>query len=261
MSALNKLIESTRAAVARRAAQLDDEQLERAQSERLRADPIRPFRAALQRPGLALIAEHKRRSPSAGAIREDLALEDVLRAYERGGARAVSVLTEESRFGGSLEDLRAARKATHLPILRKDFVIDGFQLRESLAAGADAVLLIVAALGAEQLEELHAEATELGLDALVEVHDRDELGRAIAAGAELIGINNRNLATLEVDVERTFELLPHMPRGSVVVAESGFIRAPPARPAGGCRPRRGSDRRGADALARHRGGLSRFSFT
>jgi len=224
MSALDELIAMTRTAFEQRRRSTTDEELEHAKAERLRTDPIRPFRDALKAPGLTLIAEHKRRSPSAGVIRDGLPLEQVVSAYERGGAGALSILTEESRFGGSLADLRAARAATRLPILRKDFVIDSFQLHESLAAGSDAVLLIVAALTPEQLEALHEEATALGLDALVEVHDRDELEAACAAGATLIGINNRSLASLEVDVRRTFELLPHIPSGAAVVAESGFSR-------------------------------------
>jgi indole-3-glycerol phosphate synthase len=224
MSALRELVETTRAAIERRAERVSSEELRCEAAARLRHDPVRPFRQALSGPGLTLIAEHKRRSPSAGLIREGLELEQVVSAYERGGAGALSVLTEESRFGGSLEDLRAARAASSLPILRKDFMIDSFQLHESLAAGADAVLLIVAALPAAELEALHAEARALGLDALVEVHDRSELEVAAACGATLIGINNRDLATLEVDVRRTFELLPHVPGGATVVAESGFSR-------------------------------------
>jgi indole-3-glycerol phosphate synthase len=145
-------------------------------------------------------------------------------AYESGGAAALSILTEPSQFGGSLEDLRAARASSRLPILRKDFVVDHFQLHESLAAGADAVLLIVAALTPDELRRLHAEATSLGLDALVEVHDRQDLEVAGAVGASLIGINNRNLSTLTVDVRNTLELLPHIPTGAAVVAESGFNR-------------------------------------
>jgi indole-3-glycerol phosphate synthase len=168
-------------------------------------------------------------------IRDGLPLEQVVSAYERGGAGALSILTEESAFGGSLADLQAARAATRLPILRKDFVIDRFQLHESVGQGADAVLLIVAALTLEQLTALHAEASSLGLDALVEVHDRSELEVAQAAGATLIGINNRDLATLEVDVERTFELLPHVPSGAAVVAESGFRRPDELKRLGGAR--------------------------
>jgi indole-3-glycerol phosphate synthase len=157
-------------------------------------------------------------------IREGATVADVVRAYERGGATALSVLTEPFHFGGSLDDLREAHRATALPVLRKDFIVDRYQLYEAVAAGADAVLLIVAALSANHLHALHAEATSLGLDALVEVHDREELELASAAGATLIGINNRNLSTLAVDIGNTFALLPHVPSGTVVVAESGFSR-------------------------------------
>jgi indole-3-glycerol phosphate synthase len=224
MTALQELIATTRAAVEQRRRSTSDEELVHAKEQRLRTDPIRPFKAALTRPGLSLIAEHKRRSPSAGTIRDGLPLEHVVSAYERGGAAALSVLTETSQFGGSLDDLRAARVASRLPILRKDFVIDTFQLHESLAAGADAVLLIVAGLRPDDLQALHAEAISLGLDALVEVHDREELEAASALGATLIGINNRDLATLAVDLNKTFELVPHVPDGVAVVAESGFSR-------------------------------------
>jgi indole-3-glycerol phosphate synthase len=182
------------------------------------------FVDALRRPGLSVIAEHKRRSPSAGVIREDTSLEDVLGAYERGGAAALSILTEEHSFGGSLADLRAARAASDLPILRKDFIVDPFQIDESIEAGADAILLIVAALDDAELRSLHDSARGRGLDALVEVHDQPELERALEAGATTIGINNRDLRTLEVDVGRTFELLPLVPDTAVTVAESGFAR-------------------------------------
>jgi indole-3-glycerol phosphate synthase len=185
-------------------------------------EPRRPFAAALRRPGLSLIAEHKRSSPSAGLIREDLALEDVVRAYERGGAAALSVLTEGPSFAGSLDDLHAARAGSSLPILRKDFIVDPYQIHEALQAGADAILLIVAALSADELHELHELAGALGLAALVEVHDERELETASGAGAKLVGINNRDLTTLEVDTSHTFELLGLVPDGVTVVAESGF---------------------------------------
>jgi indole-3-glycerol phosphate synthase len=185
----------------------------------------RSLLAALRsRQAIGLIAEHKRRSPSAGLIRGDLSIEQVVAAYERGGATGVSVLTESSRFGGSLADLAAARGATGLPILRKDFIVDAYQVHEALAGGADAVLLIVAALDEHELGSLLRLAGDLGLDALVEVHDGDELARATAAGARLIGVNNRDLATLHVDVGRTFELLAAVPDGVVVVAESGLSK-------------------------------------
>jgi indole-3-glycerol phosphate synthase len=182
----------------------------------------RGFREALAAPGLSVIAEHKRRSPSAGVIREGAALSDVVGAYERAGASALSVLTEESRFGGSLADLRAARAASRLPILRKDFIVEDYQVHEALAAGADAILLIVAALEPAALARLHALAARLSLAALVEVHNADELAVARELGASIIGINNRNLATLVVDVETTYTLLDAVPPGAVVVAESGF---------------------------------------
>jgi indole-3-glycerol phosphate synthase len=185
-------------------------------------DPRRPFTDALRRPGISLIAEHKRSSPSAGVIREDLVLEDVVGAYERGGAAALSVLTEGPSFGGSLEDLSAARKASSLPILRKDFIIDAYQVHEALGGGADAILLIVAALDGDQLARLHDLAAELGLAALVEVHNERELEVAVSVGAGLIGINNRDLTTLRVDTRRTFELLESVPEDATVVAESGF---------------------------------------
>jgi indole-3-glycerol phosphate synthase len=219
---LDEILKTVRTEVERRRRHVGKSELERAAAQRIAAQPPRPFRAALEAAGLTLIAEHKRRSPSAGMIRDDLSLAQVVQAYERGGAGALSVLTEQSRFGGSLEDLRAARSASSLPILRKDFMIDDYQVYESLVAGADAILLIVAALNEAQLRRLRSEAASLGLEALVEVHDRRELELACAAGAEVIGINNRNLATLAVDPRRTFELLPLVPPGKVVVSESGL---------------------------------------
>ncbi len=182
----------------------------------------RPFREALRGPGIAVIAEFKRRSPSAGALRELPDVAELVSAYERGGARAVSILTEGPHFGGTLEDLRLARAACALPILRKDFIVDPYQLHEARAAGADAVLLIVAALDQPTLSSLHRAAGELGLDVLVEVHDRAELSRAIDVGAETIGINNRDLRDFTVDVERTFALLQEVPDGVAVVSESGI---------------------------------------
>ncbi len=216
MNALERIVATTREEVERRRAAVPVSSLKEDRDGR------RPFLEALARPGLSVIAEHKRRSPSAGPIREDLSLEEVVRAYERGGAAALSVLTEGPNFGGSLDDLRAARAAVALPILRKDFTVDEYQLHEAVAAGADAVLLIVAALTEAELARLSERAGSLGLAALVEVHDRRELDVAVALGAELIGINNRDLTTLAVDTGRTLELAPLVPDGTVVVAESGF---------------------------------------
>jgi indole-3-glycerol phosphate synthase len=221
VNALERIVAGTREALARRRREVPLAALERAAARR---SDVRPFADALAAQGLSLIAEHKRRSPSAGLIRDGIALEQVVQAYERGGAAALSILTEPSSFGGSLDDLTAARAAAALPILRKDFVVDPYQVAESFASGADAILLIVAALSDREVAALHAQAQGLGLAALVEVHDGRELERAGAAGARLIGINNRDLATLEVDTRRTFELLPEVPSGATVVAESGFSR-------------------------------------
>jgi len=182
----------------------------------------RPFNEALVRPGLSLIAEFKRRSPSAGDISATAVVADQVTAYERGGAAALSVLTDEAHFGGSLEDLRAARAACGLPIIRKDFIVDPYQLFEAAVNGADAVLLIVRALDDGELRSLHEQAGALDLDCLVEVHDRDELERALELGAEAIGINNRNLDEGTVDLATTFELMPDVPAGKTVVAESGI---------------------------------------
>lgn len=190
-----------------------------------------PFRDALAADGMSVIAEFKRRSPSAGALSASSPegkrpqLDEIVGAYARGGAAAVSILTEGPNFAGSLDDLRAARQACALPLLRKDFIVDPYQLHEARAAGADAVLLIVAALPPATLASLHAGACELGLDVLVEVHDRAELGGALAIGAEIIGVNNRDLRDFSVEVSRTEALLDDIPEGVIVVSESGIVDA------------------------------------
>jgi indole-3-glycerol phosphate synthase len=177
---------------------------------------------ALSHPGTSLIAEHKRRSPSAGAIREGSSVTEVVQAYEAGGAAAISVLTEEAHFGGSMDDLYEARRATQLPILRKDFCVDIYQLYETKVAGADAVLLVVGSLPRDDLERLHAEAQALDLDALVEVHDEEELDDALELDVDVIGINNRNLEDFSVDIQTTVDLLAAVPTGKTVVSESGI---------------------------------------
>ena len=185
----------------------------------------RGFAKALREaPAPRVIAEFKRASPSKGDIRADADPARIARAYADAGAVALSVLTDADFFRGSLADLRAARAACQLPVLRKDFTIDALQLLEARAAGADAILLIVAALDAALLAELHAAARELGLDAIVEVHDRAELERAHAIEAQLVGINNRDLKTFETDVATTRALLPHA-RECLVVSESGIADA------------------------------------
>jgi len=220
VSVLDRIVADTREDVRRRRAQIPLATLETALAGR---GEDRPFSEALTLPGVAVIAEHKRRSPSAGTIREGASVADVVCAYERGGAAALSILTEGQHFGGSLDDLREARAACTLPILRKDFIVDPYQLYESVAAGADAILLIVAALDAELLSPLHAEARALDLDVLVEVHSEPELAVAVEiVDADVIAINNRDLKDFSVDVQRTFELLHDVPAGKTVVSESGF---------------------------------------
>ena len=182
----------------------------------------RPFQEALVRPGLSLIAEFKRRSPSAGDIAPGAEVGTQVAAYERGGAAALSVLTDTPHFGGSLDDLRAARGAATLPIIRKDFIVDPYQLYEAAVYGADAVLLIVRALSDRELRALYEEARAIDLDCVVEVHDADELERALEVDAAVIGINNRDLDEQRVDIQTTFELMPDVPAGKTVVAESGI---------------------------------------
>lgn len=217
---MDQLIAGAREGVAARRAERSQADLEARLSGR-RED--RPFNEALTRPGLSLIAEFKRRSPSAGALApQSIDLAAQVAAYERGGAAALSVLTDDLHFGGSLADLRAARAACDLPIIRKDFIVDPYQLYEAAVDGADAVLLIVAALADEDLRALYQEARTIDLDCLVEVHDGGELERALEAGAEVIGINNRNLEDMSVDIDTTYELMPDVPAGKTVVAESGI---------------------------------------
>ena len=181
-------------------------------------DPMPHFRA----PGSSVIAEVKRKSPSKGELADIPDPAALATAYAAGGAAAISVLTEQRRFGGSLDDLVAVRAAVDTPVLRKDFIVTSYQLVEARAAGADLALLIVAALDDDDLRRLHDEARELGLTVLVEVHDEDETERAVALGAELVGVNARNLKTLAVDDDTFGRLAPLVPEDRVLVAESGI---------------------------------------
>ena len=218
---LARIVAQTRQTVAERKRELPPPRLE-AQAT---ASPVVPgrLRDALARPGIGVIAEFKRRSPSAGELRAGADVQAIARAYEQSGASAMSVLTEQDNFDGSLDDLRAARAACSLPILRKDFIVDPYQLHEARAAGADAVLLIVAALDDDELASLYEQARALHLDVLVEVHDSGELARAGAIGAEIIGVNNRDLRDFSVDVGRTSRLLAQTPADALVVSESGIV--------------------------------------
>ncbi len=190
--------------------------------------PARGFADALRRAAateLAVIAEVKRRSPSKGDLAADLDPAETARAYERGGAACLSVLTDEDHFGGSAADLQAARAAVAVPVLRKDFTVDARDVCDARLMGADAVLLIVAALDDAELADLHRLAVDLGLDVLVEVHDEPELERALAIGATVVGVNQRDLVTFEVDHDRAVRVGAAMPEGIVRVAESG-VRGP-----------------------------------
>ena len=223
MNVLDRICETSRQRVAERRAAVPEADLLAMLHER---EGCGRLRQALEAPGMSVIAEFKRRSPSAGEIRPGSSVSEVVGAYQGAGASALSVLTEEENFGGSLADLQEARAASELPILRKDFTVDGYQLTEAAAAGADAVLLIVAALNDEEIRSFDARARELGLDVLVEVHDAEELDRAMeAVDPEIIGINNRDLRDFTVDTARTSKLMAAIPAGKVVVSESGITTA------------------------------------
>jgi indole-3-glycerol phosphate synthase len=187
-----------------------------------RAEHGRGFAAALRSPGLSVIAEVKRRSPSKGDLFPDLDPAVLAGEYVAGGAACLSVLTDEEWFGGSKEDLQAARAAVPVPVLRKDFTVSRNDVCDARLMGADAVLLIVAALSQDELVDLHALAVAVGLDVLVEVHDEDEVARAVDVGATLIGVNQRDLVTFEVDTDRAARVRPLIPDGVVAVAESGI---------------------------------------
>jgi indole-3-glycerol phosphate synthase len=197
---------------------------ERAMKVRRNAEPNRLLRALTSNsPQLKVIAEFKRRSPSAGIIRGDLTVRQIVDSYHRGGACAISVLTDQEYFGGSIEDLCTARSSTELPLLRKDFIIDPIQIFEAAIVGADAVLLIAAALDDASLGELRVLAEgDLGLDALVEVHTSEELNRALNAGAKIIGVNNRDLRTFRVSLSTSESLIARAPRDRIMVSESGL---------------------------------------
>ena len=242
---LEELVAATRRSVERRKGEVPFAELER---QAIQPVEGRPFAEALSRPGTSVIAEHKRRSPSAGTIREGATCADLVRAYELGGAAALSVLTEEENFGGSLDDLREARAASELPILRKDFTVDPYQLFEAKAAGGDAVLVVVGSAQQRELAGLMDLARDLDLDVLVEIHREEELEVALELDADVIGINNRDLADFSVDVNRTYEMLADVPAGKTVVSESGIShpRADRGAGAGG----RGRGAGGGDADAR-----------
>jgi indole-3-glycerol phosphate synthase len=190
-------------------------------SEAMRAPAPRDLVAALRHPGVSLIAEIKRASPSKGLLRPNLDPAALAREYEANGAAAISVLTDQHFFQGHLDHLRAVRRSVGVPVLRKDFIVDPYQVYEARAAGADAVLLIVATLGDDELGALYRLVRTLGMSALVEVHDESELEQALQIGPCIIGVNNRDLRTFDVDLQTTARLRPRVPSDVVLVAESG----------------------------------------
>ncbi|MDQ2893574.1 MAG: indole-3-glycerol phosphate synthase TrpC [Pseudomonadota bacterium] len=224
MNILTRIIQTKRAEVAARKASTSLSDLDRAIAAHT---PPRGFRAALDTrrrsgSGHALIAEIKKASPSKGVIREDFDPPAHARAYQAGGAACLSILTDEQWFQGSDACLEAARAAVSLPVIRKDFMIDPWQIHESRSIGADAVLLIVAALGDARMAEMEAAAIECGMDVLVEVHDAGELDRALRLKTRLIGVNNRDLRDFTVDFQRTYDLVDKAPADCTFVAESGL---------------------------------------
>jgi indole-3-glycerol phosphate synthase len=215
---LDRIVDAHRATAAR-----DDRSLDDLVDAAHQCGPARGFAAALEVGStLRVIAEIKRRSPSKGDLNVGLDPATVAAAYERGGAACLSVLTDEAHFGGSAADLQAARAACALPALRKDFTVDARDVADARLMGADAILLIVASLDDRELHTFLDLSAELGLDALVEVHDERELDRAAEAGAMIIGVNQRDLTTFEIDRELAVKLAPRMPEGAVAVAESGI---------------------------------------
>jgi len=220
---LTEIINRKRARVEAAREVLSDALIQRQAVKRREIATAHSFTKAIESEGVSVIAEFKRRSPSKGLIRGNAGAAEFARSYQRGGAKAVSVLTEQDYFSGRLEDLREVRMAVSLPVLRKDFIFDTYQVYESASSGADAVLLIAAVLDDFDLKNLRRVAEEeLEMDALVEVHTLEEMNRAVDSGARLIGVNNRNLRTFKVSIETSEELAVKAPKGLTLVSESGI---------------------------------------
>jgi len=219
---LDRIVEARRAAISHRKRVLPEAVLRLGVAK---ASPVRGFAAALTRNAVNVIAELKKASPSRGVLRENFDPKALAAQLEQAGAVALSVLTEEEFFQGSLKDMRDARAAGVLPVLRKDFIVDPWQVWEARAAGADSFLLIVAVLGDDLLRELLALGRELGMESLVEVHTRGEVTRALEAGARILGVNNRDLRTMDVRLETSLEVIEAIPDECIAVAESG-MRSP-----------------------------------
>jgi indole-3-glycerol phosphate synthase len=217
---LDRIVAAKRQEIERQRATAPEHELEARLAD---APPVRDFRAALERgPGIGVIAEIKKASPSAGVLRSDFNAAEIARTYEANGANAISVLTDEPFFQGNLLYLGWVRKFISPPVLRKDFILDRYQVLQSRQFGADAVLLIAEILGPQELPALLADIHGLGMQALVEIHDRENLPRVLDAGAKIVGVNNRNLHTFETNLDHTLESLRDMPKDVCVVSESGI---------------------------------------
>jgi indole-3-glycerol phosphate synthase len=224
MNILDRIMETKRAEVAASRERLPDQEVkQRAMAAPTPRDFVGALRAKVAAGRAAVIAEVKRASPSKGVLRADFDPASIAESYEKAGAACMSVLTDREFFQGSEEHLRTARAACRLPVLRKDFILDRYQVFESRALGADCILLIAAALSREAMRELESVAAGLGMAVLVEVHDATELDAALELKTPLLGINNRNLRTFETRLETTLDLLPHVPAGRLVVTESGIL--------------------------------------
>lgn len=222
MTILDEIFEAKKRRVADRRRTANIDALISSAFEKRASVEAHRFRHALSATGINIIAEFKRASPSKGIINDHADPAHIAKSYMLGGAKAISVLTEENYFRGSLEDLQVIGASMELPILQKDFIFDRFQIYEAAAAGADAILLIVAMLGDSELTHLYQMANKLGMDALVEVHNEEEMKRAAALGSTLIGINNRNLKTFEVTLDTSRVLIERAPAGAIMVSESGL---------------------------------------
>ena len=216
---LDEIIEKKREEITKQRADVSAAELEEAIAH---VEAPRDFRGALRRDGISLIAEIKRASPSHGDILPDMDIHALAEVYEQSGARVISVLTDPAYFKGSLNDLRAVHRHTRIPTLRKEFIIDPYQISEARASGADAILLIVRILGEQELKDFQKIAKGLGMAALVETHSEEEIERALSVGAHIIGINNRDLDTLDTDVDNTIRLKKGVPGGVTLVSESGI---------------------------------------
>ena len=224
MNHLDKILLETRKSVTQLKKTLSIADLEDRINEFSKRSFVENLKRKISQKEIAVIAEIKRSSPSKGVIRENFILEDIAKDYAANGATCLSILTDEPFFGGNIEYLERARKIVEIPILRKDFIIDSFQVTETKASGADCILLIVAALDDHELKDFYDQSKAIDLDVLIEVHNLEELERALKISPELLGINNRNLSSFEVDIQNSIDLLEKIPSDVTIISESGILK-------------------------------------